>query len=229
MPDAKSRWPLATVIAKLSEQHGRPAASQALGPFAAVLWENVAYLADDEKRAAAFARLKKATGLDPRRILATSPSVLEKCVAAPGRFAGLQAEKLRASAEIAVTEFDGDVDSVLDLPVQRALRALRKFPAIGEPGAEKILMLAGKTPTLALESNGLRVLVRLGFGKEESDYRRTYKSVQAALAPELPERPADHAAAHQVLRTHGQTLCTRTSPECPACSLQPRCPAGKKA
>lgn len=217
------------MIERLSEQHGRPAASPAKGPFAAILWENVAYLADDEKRAAAFARLKKATGLDPKRILATSPSVLESCVAAPGRFAALQAEKLRDCAELAVTGFDGDVDAVLDLPAPAAVRALRKFPAIGEPGAEKLLMFAGRSSALALESNGLRVLVRLGFGKDESDYRRTYKSVQAAVTPELRKRATDLVLAHQLLRTHGQTLCTRTRPECPACSLQPRCPAGKKA
>jgi hypothetical protein len=49
-----------------------------------------------------------------------------------------------------------DLGAVLDRPQADAIRALKKFPAIGEPGAEKILLFAGKAPILALESNGLR-------------------------------------------------------------------------
>ena len=34
----------------------------------------------------------------------------------------------------------------------------------GEPGAEKVLLFSGSAPVLALDSNALRVLLRLGFG-----------------------------------------------------------------
>ena len=43
---------------------------------------------------------------------------------------------------------------------------LKKFPAIGDPGVDKILLLTRTEPVMALDSNGLRVLVRLGFGAE---------------------------------------------------------------
>jgi endonuclease III len=222
-----ARWPFATVIEKLRARHGAPKKPPSSDPFELICWENCAYLVDEERRSEAFAKLKAKTRLDPMRILEASQSALEACVAAPGRFAALQAEKLRTSAEIAIREHDGDLAAVLGLEPAKAIKAIRRFPAIGEPGAEKILLFAGKpAPELALESNGLRALVRLGFGEESRDYRRMYKSVQAAIAPELPKGAAPLVAAHQLLRIHGQILCTRSSPDCPACPLRPRCPAG---
>jgi|SRR5690348_1990396 len=40
--------------------------------------------------------------------------------------------------------------------------------------------------TLGPDSNALRVLVRLGFGKERDNYERTYRSAADAVAPDLP-------------------------------------------
>ena len=50
-----------------------------------------------------------------------------------------------------------------------------QFPMIGEPGAEKILLFSGVLAVLALDSNGVRVLVRLGVGEERKSYAATYK------------------------------------------------------
>jgi endonuclease III len=221
-----ARWKLAAVLERLRLLHGAPSPPPSRDPFELILWENCAYLADDERREEAFARLKAKTGLDPKRILQASEAALEKCVAAPGRFGTLQVEKLRTAAEIAIREHDGDLGAVMRLPDAAAIKALRRFPAIGEPGAEKILLFAGAAPVFALESNGLRVLTRLGFGEEQKDYRKTYRSAQLAAAPELPRSTRVLTAAHQLLRTHGQTVCTRSSPKCPECPLRPKCPSG---
>ncbi len=61
----------------------------------------------------------------------------------------------------------------------------KKFPRIGEPGAEKILLFSQSYPVLALESNGLRVLLRLGFGEERKNYSVSYKLAQAAAQSQL--------------------------------------------
>jgi hypothetical protein len=51
---------------------------------------------------------------------------------------------------------------------------------VGEPGAEKILLFAGRQALLAPESNGLRVLVRLGLVREEKSYAKTYAASREA-------------------------------------------------
>jgi endonuclease-3 len=120
-------------------------------------------------------------------------------------------------------EFDGDVRFVLKMPFPRAKKALQKFPGIGEPAAEKILLFTRSYPVLALESNGLRVLLRLGFGEEDKSYSKTYRIVQKAIEAELDKDYSKLIEAHLLLRRHGQILCKRTKPECSNCPLASDC------
>src|SRR5213078_4593126 len=64
-------------------------------------------------------------------------------------------------------------------------KTLRKFPSIGEPYADRILLFNGKKMTLAPDSNALRVLLRLGFGAESKNYATTYRSVVSATTGQL--------------------------------------------
>src|SRR5262249_29739073 len=61
---------LQRLLARLHESFGAPAAPPLPTVLAHMLWENVAYLVDDERRAQAFAALEAATGLQPERVLA---------------------------------------------------------------------------------------------------------------------------------------------------------------
>ena len=88
-------------------------------------------------------------------------------------------------------------------------------------------MIAGSVRTLAPDSNGVRVLCRLGFGKADARYDRMYASVVAATEPELPEKPAWWVEAHQLLRQHGKTLCKAGVPRCSECPLASRCPSAR--
>jgi endonuclease-3 len=100
---------------------------------------------------------------------------------------------------------------------------MSKTRGIGEPGAEKILSFCRAHPIFALESHGLRVLLRLGFGKEQKNYASSYRSVQEAVAKGL-KRDCDWLIrAHQLLRQHGQEICRRTHPDCPPCPLTKVC------
>jgi endonuclease III len=136
---------------------------------------------------------------------------------------GYDFQPLRTCAQIALEQFDGDLRAVLKLPAAQARKALRKFPGIGDPGAEKILLFCHVQPVLALESNGVRALVRLGVGEEAKNYATTYRLVQKAIEPELRRDFDWLIKAHQVLRRHGQELCKRTKPLCRRCPLAAGC------
>ena len=48
-----------------------------VGPYTTmILWENVAYLADDERRQEAFQMLKKRIGTEPAQVLSASEEAL---------------------------------------------------------------------------------------------------------------------------------------------------------
>lgn len=113
--------------------------------------------------------------------------------------------------------------AVLALPEKQASKALRLFPGIGEPGAEKILLFCGVKPVLALESNGLRVFVRLGYGEEKKSYAATYRLAREAARRELKADVKTLQRAHLLLRRHGQELCRRSVPRCPECPVAGSC------
>lgn len=190
-------------------------------PFELILWENVAYLAPPARRREAFEELKGSIGTNPAVILAAKPSALER-VTARGILKRTFAAKLRKCARIAADEFGGDLGEVIRAPLDAAKRALRSFPGIGEPGAEKILLFTGRQALLAPDSNGLRVLVRLGLVRDEKSYSRTY-AASRQVAEALPAKPPVMQEAHLLLQQYGRTLCKRGLPRCGECPLAPAC------
>jgi endonuclease III len=213
----------ARIIKILEKFYGRPKPPKITDPLELILWENVAYLADDAKRAVAFAALKKRVGTRPQQILKASGKQLLEITRLGGMVPELRAQRLRQIAELVHWIFKDDLKAVLTQPLKEAKKALNRFPTIGDPGAEKILMLTRSHPVLALESNGLRVLLRLGFADEKKSYSASYRSVQKALASQLPADYDALIAAHQLLRKHGQELCKRSQPLCAACPLKDEC------
>ena len=114
----------------------------------------------------------------------------------------------------------------LGRPLPEARRLLRRFPGTGEPGADRILLFGHHHNVLALDSNALRVLLRLGIGEDSDNYQRSYRSAQAAAQGLLAPEGAQLIRANLLLRHHGQELCRRSEPHCPICPLQSRCRTG---
>jgi endonuclease III len=214
---------LSRIIERLEAFYGRPGPPEVTDPWSLIVWENIAYLVDDERRQQAMAKLRAEIGITPAEILAAPKAKLMKA-AVRGIVPEQSVAKLRRCAEIALEEFDGDLQPILKRPVAQAKKALERFPGIGDPGAEKILLFGRAYPILALESNGLRVLVRLGFGTETPNYSATYRSVQEAVEPEVIKDFSWLIKTHQLLRRHGQELCKRSRPRCSECPLIGECP-----
>ncbi|HKM86853.1 MAG TPA: hypothetical protein VJW96_11645 [Terriglobales bacterium] len=214
---------LTQVMDRLFKFYGAPAPPPVTDAFEQVLWENVAYLADDEKRAAAFLALRKTVGLRPEDMLKAKPEKLLAVTRMGGMVPELRAQRLRQSAEIVQILLQGKLNAVLDESLPKAKKTLQRFPTIGEPGAEKILMFAGKYAVFGLESNGLRVLLRLGFAEEQKSYSASYRGVKSAISGQLPQDCKSLVTAHQLLRRHGQELCKRSRPLCDECPLKDSC------
>jgi endonuclease III len=220
---------LRRVLTTLGRHYGAPQRPISRDPFKLILWEQVAYLVPDAQRRRAFAALRSQVGLTPRAILAASDARLRAITRLGGPIAvALRATRMRQSAERAVGRWDGDLRTALRLSIPKARKALAEFAMIGEPGADRILVIAKRTRLLPLDSNGLRVLWRLGLTNEEKDYRTTYRRAQEVLAPALPKDFDALIAAYSLLRLHGQKLCRRSEPQCLRCPLCKDCVFGSQ-
>ena len=214
---------LRAAIDRLATFYGRAPRPPAVDPFELVIWENCAYLVDDVRRATTFKRLKRAVGLNPAAILATPLPRLAAIIKEGGMHAARRAEKLHTAADIALDIGTAALRRAIKRSPEEAKLLLRRFPGIGEPGADKILLLCRGALTLAPDSNALRVLGRLGYGAQSDNYQRTYRSAAHAVASQLPAAFAWSIQAHQLLRRHGQELCKRAAPRCDACPLRADC------
>src|SRR5438552_1607210 len=199
---------LARVVKALEQLYGPPRAL-VTDPFEMIVLENAAYRVDDARRHETFERLREAIGVTPDAIVRHSCAEIAEVIAGGGMLPEHRAEKVLNCARLAIKA------GVTE-------KTLRKFPSIGEPYADRILLFNGKKLTLAPDSNALRVLLRLGYGEESKNYATTYRSAVNATSPEV--RDAKFAQrAHILLRRHGQEVCKRTAPRCEVCPIRKDC------
>jgi endonuclease III len=215
-----SRLDLREVVDQLPDPAGEPLTDA----FAILAFENIGYLIDDETRSALFEELKGRIGLSPAAILAAPDEALLDITRRGGMHPDKRAERLRAVARIAIEQCGGDIAGKLaSLPPSKAKALLKGFPGIGAPGADRILLFGGYAVVPALESNGLRAMVRMGFCMERPSWDATYRDAVALIA-ERGEMSRDWLMrAWLALRDHGKTLCRRSRPECLACPFDELC------
>ena len=215
---------LRQLVQQLRRHYGAPELPPAQGVFELVMWENACYLMPDARRAQVLDSLRREPGLKAQAIWEAPKDSLLPLAKLGGMRPETRVFRWQEIARITLTQFDGDLEQILQWPYPKAKKALKLFPTIGDPGAEKILLFCGAGPGLPLESNGLRVLTRIGYGRVHlKNYGAMYKSVQEAIANELPVGAKALAEAHLLLREHGKTLCKTAGPACGECPVAGLC------
>jgi endonuclease III len=220
--------PLDELLARLRRRFGKAERLSPTDPWEQVLYENVCYLVDDARREQVWRRLKEEVGIAPEALLEIPASRLAKVIEDGGMKPPMRAEKLRTCAELAQEIGLPALRRAVKTDREAARKLLRRFPGIGEPSAERILLRAAGVPRLGLESNGLRVLQRVGYGGGEKDYTQAWRAVSRQVAPQIGTDARRLWSLHSLLRHLGQELC-RTEPKCETCPLLELCPTGQAA
>jgi endonuclease III len=166
---------------------------------------------------------KKEIGLKPEQILKAPKAKLARVVHESVMIPQLGAERLKEIAGMVQHDFGGDLRAAIRGPLPMARRILKQFPVIGDPGADKILLFAMAAPLPAVPSNCIEVPLRLGFGEQDKNYAKSYRSLQQALSANLPETFAARQRAYLLLKRHGQETCKRSKPLCDRCPLTEDC------
>jgi endonuclease-3 len=193
-------------------------------PLQQILWENIGYLIDDERRQALFDQFAARVGLSPRQILNADPNTLNDIAVRGGMRPQTRIERWRTIAELVLAEGRGDLMvSLSTLPPTKARALVKQFPAIADPGADKILLFAGISVQPCLDSNGLRALARLGFFAEQKSYAASYRAAIEVLRSQGRMERDWLIEAYLALRDHGRRTCKRGAPLCPRCPLDAAC------
>jgi endonuclease-3 len=229
-----SRPGLADILDRLEAHYGEQAAVGPSNPYEMILFVNCGYPATDASCMRGYEPLKAELGTKPDQILKAPSAKLAKLTRDGGMFPELRAERLKLIARIAKENFGGDLKWALEklmkdekTPAEKRLRkvksALKEFPVIGEPGADKILLFSGMAPIAAVPSACPGVPQRIFFGHEDKNYGKGYRAAQEAIAAEVPERFEARQRAYLLLKKHGHEICKRTKPKCEICPISRMC------
>lgn len=214
---------LAKLLDRLEKYYGKPKPPYPVDPYEMLLHRNCGYPQSDDRCDKGFLALKQNVGLQPSQILAIPDKKLTGTMRAGGMVPELRARRLKEIAARVESEFGGDLRATMKQPPPQAKKALKKFPTVGDPTAEKILLFTKTAPVAAIPSNCIQVLPRLGFGEEQKNYAATYRSAQEALRGELPEDCSVLLRAYLLIKRHGQELCKASRPKCEECPVSSDC------
>jgi endonuclease III len=215
---------LVRILDALEAFHGKQSPGWPTDPYLFLVWWHCGYPQSDAACAKGWESLRGQMGVDPERILAANPKELARALSPGGMVPELRALRLKEIAERVLKEHAGDLRAGLKgLPVAQMRRALKKFPNIADPGADRILLFGGMSPVAAVPSNNPHVLVRIQSGPEGKNYGETYREAQRTIAEGVPATFDARMRAYLLLKVHGHHLCKRTNPKCHACPVASNC------
>jgi endonuclease III len=216
--------PLARLLDSLEAFHGAQLPDWPTDPYQFLIWWHCGYPASDAACAGGWASLKNRFEVDPESLLSANAGELAAALKPGGMVPELRATRLKEIAERVQKEFDGDLCGALRrMPIAKARTALKKFPGIADPGADRILLFAGITPLPAVPSNCPHVLLRLQLGYQPEKYSETYGEAQRMITDAIPEKLDARIRAYLLLKRHGQETCKRTNPKCKVCPIADNC------
>jgi endonuclease-3 len=214
---------LTRILDRLEKHYGKLRPVTPLDPYEMVIYANCGYPANDVTCAKGYAALKKQVGTTPEEILAASGRELAQILKLGGIVPELRAQRLKEIAARVQKQHNGDLAATLRKSLPEARKALKQFPTIGDPGAEKILLFTKIAAIPAVPSNCTHVPLRLGIGTAYKSYSKDYRSAQESLRAALPETREAYLRAYLLLQQHGQELCKRSRPKCDECPITADC------
>jgi endonuclease-3 len=195
-------------------------------PFTLFVWEVLSVHSTPRKRDAALAALKRIPALTPDAMWRAPQKKLEESVKLAGPYSENRLQALRTGSEL--FRRSPQLPNIIRGPLPAARRALKPLPQLGETGAHRMLLFAAEHAILPVDARVNRVGRRLGYGEAGGDFKKQARSVQEALARELPASIDAYRRAFLYLSHHGSATCTESDPHCVICPLLPECPEGQK-
>ncbi|MCF7935789.1 MAG: hypothetical protein K9L28_05585 [Synergistales bacterium] len=116
----------------------------------------------------------------------------------------------------------GSLEALFAQGMQASRRWLLAQRGIGPETADSILCYGAGYPALVVDSYTVRLGYRLGWWREQTVGKR-YGTFQETLLSQLPARGEQLGEFHALIVTHGKERCSKRTPACSGCPLDPWC------
>lgn len=216
--------PLAAILDTLESFYGVQVPGSPVDPYLFLIWWHCGYPPSEERCNRGWEALTTAVGVGVSELAVARSSRLARALKAGGMVPELRAARLKSIARTVLEDYAGDLRAALvAVPADEARKRLRKFPGIGAPGADRILLFAGLEPVAAVPSGSPYVLVRIESGREGAKYTATYARAQQLIEARLPATLEARSRAYLLLQRHARELCKARNPKCGECPLTGSC------
>ena len=142
----------------------------------------------------------------------------------PSGYFNQKARKLHEFAALVENDLNGNLDQLLDLPMDDLRAILLGIWGVGEETADDIVLYAAAKPSFVIDTYTRRIVDRLGWRPQGVQYR----DYQSLFTERLPSDAALFNEYHALLDEHASTVC-RPTPRCDQCCLQDICATGTNA
>jgi endonuclease III len=211
------------ILQQLESLYGNQVPCWPTDPYHSLVWWHCGYPASDTACAKGWNALNEEIGVEPPQLLAAGAARLTRALKPGGMVPELRAVRLMEIASRIQDEYGGDLLAGLSGPLTRVRQALKRFPSIADPGADRIMLFGGIAPVPAVPSNCPHVIVRIQRGQEGQNYGVTYREAQLLIDAETPANFDARTRAYLLLKRHGQSLCKRSNPKCDRCPVNSSC------
>jgi len=189
-------------------------------PFSTLIRTVLSQATNDRNRDKAFSNLSERFEITPKALAEADVKVIEEAI----RIGGLYRNKSKVIKELSraiLKRFNGTLDFVYSLPLEKARELLISLPGVGPKTADVVLLFAASKPVLPVDTHVNRVSKRLKLVAPNADYEHVRQTLESFFAPE------DYLAAHLLLIMLGRKYCRARNPLHESCPVNKLCPSAK--
>lgn len=199
------------ILWQLESLYGKQASCWPTDLYHFLVWWHCGYPASDTACAKGWESLNREVGVEPPQLLAAGTARLARALKPGGMVTELRAMRLLEIAARIQDEYGGDLRAGLAGPLTKVRQALKRFPNIADPGADRIMLFGGIAPVPAVPSNCPHVLVRIQRGQERENYGVTYREAQQEIEADIPASFDARTRAYLLLKRHGQDFANAST------------------
>lgn len=187
-------------------------------PFEVLIATILSQNTSEKNARMAFSRLKEHFDLRPEVLACLKPEDLKPMIKCAGLSEIRSLRIINISKEI-LKRFNGNVSTVLLLPLNEAREVLMSIKGIGPKTTDVFLSFVGGFPVMPVDTNIFRVIDKIGFVKGRN-YERTRKSLERLI----PDEKLNDM--HFYLIKLGREICKPRKPLCLECPVESLCNYG---
>jgi endonuclease-3 len=189
-------------------------------PFRTLIITVLSQATADKNTARAFENLSGRFAITPEALAKASVEEIEDAIKVGGLYRN-KSRAIKTIARIILEQFNGSLDFIYSLPLEKARRILLEIPGVGPKTADVVLLFCAGKPTLPVDTHVNRVSKKLGLAPPKADYEGVRQALETLYSPE------DFLAVHLLLISLGRKFCRARKQLCNPCPVNTLCPSKK--